>query len=367
MNMNNSAPQRRRDDMPVELESQFILRMPEEPAESLRSALRSGTLSVKDRFSIQVEADMRHGTVKWDNYTLPAKLVDIPTIIESMKTINRKTFYKTADICQMLLCKDEDSTGSDEGDSSPVKKKDPNKVDKKYLYPHGLTPPLKNVRKKRFRRTLKKNVENAPEIEKEVKRLLRTDNEALAIKWDLVANEDEKTDHTNSQPQSTTAHSHVGEHDLFGDDVSDSDDEERRITSNLDDDDSRLSMPDTDTPHQDSGIKKEPMAMDFSQSSKSFPGSSSSYMKMESDESDVSYTAQPQHYPPQKQGIEEEYELLCGELSEIRAQRVAQEKEFDQIDNLALRSRLTERLHEIRYQEHNKLQRYNELKSLLRR
>ena len=38
------------------------------------------------------------------------------------------------------------------------KRRDPHKVDKKYLLPHGYTPPLKNVRKRRFRRTLKKKV-----------------------------------------------------------------------------------------------------------------------------------------------------------------------------------------------------------------
>jgi transcription initiation factor TFIID subunit 7 len=42
-------------------------------------------------------------------------------------------------------------------EQKPQKKKD-NKVDKKYLYPHGITPPLKNVRKRRFRKTLKKKV-----------------------------------------------------------------------------------------------------------------------------------------------------------------------------------------------------------------
>ena len=31
-----------------------------------------------------------------------------------------------------------------------------------------------------------------PEIEKEVKRLLRTDNEAVSIKWEVVREEDEK-------------------------------------------------------------------------------------------------------------------------------------------------------------------------------
>ena len=57
----------------------------------------------------------------------------------------------------MLVCRESEESQSDE-ESSPQKKKDPNKVSKKYLYPHGITPPLKNVRKKRFRKTLKKNV-----------------------------------------------------------------------------------------------------------------------------------------------------------------------------------------------------------------
>ena len=39
----------------------------------------------------------------------------------------------------------------------------------------------------------------------------------------------------------------VGEHDLFGDDVSDSEDEGQHMTGNMEDDDSRLSMPDTDS------------------------------------------------------------------------------------------------------------------------
>ena len=49
------------------------------------------------------------------------------------------------------------------------KKLDPYKVDKKYLYPHGVAPPLKNCRKRRFRKTLKKKYVEAPEIEKEVR------------------------------------------------------------------------------------------------------------------------------------------------------------------------------------------------------
>ena len=51
----------------------------------------------------------------------------MPTIIESQKTIDRKTFYKTADISQIVICREGEP--SDEEDA-PVKAKkyDPNKV-----------------------------------------------------------------------------------------------------------------------------------------------------------------------------------------------------------------------------------------------
>lgn len=136
---------------------------------------------------------MRTGEVRLDHMLFHAKVVDFPTIIESLKTIDNKTFYKTADICQMLICKEDDEqTTTDEEMTSKSKKKDPNRVDKKYLYPHGLTPPMKNVRKRRFRKTLKKKYVEAPEIEKEVKRLLRSDNEAVNVKWEVINEEDEK-------------------------------------------------------------------------------------------------------------------------------------------------------------------------------
>lgn len=68
----------------------------------------------------------------------------------------------------MLICKEEDDQTTTDEESPAKRKKDPHKVDKKFLWPHGITPPLKNVRKRRFRKTLKKKYVEAPEIEKEV-------------------------------------------------------------------------------------------------------------------------------------------------------------------------------------------------------
>lgn len=92
----------RRDDGGVDLETQFILRMPEDPAMVLREAIQSGAPNLKERLSVSLENDLRKGMVRIDDRYLYAKVVDLPCIVESLKTIDKKSFYKTADVCQMV-------------------------------------------------------------------------------------------------------------------------------------------------------------------------------------------------------------------------------------------------------------------------
>jgi len=166
--------------------------------------IQAGANNLKDRLSIRIENDMRTGEVRLDHMLLHAKVLDLPTVIESLKTIDNKTFYKTSDICQIVICKeDDDQVTTDEETPTKAKKKDPNKVDKKFLYPHGIAPPMKNVRKRRFRKTLKKKYVEAPEIEKEVKRLLREDNEAVHVKWEVINEEEDK--HNKAQGAASAA------------------------------------------------------------------------------------------------------------------------------------------------------------------
>lgn len=146
---------------------------------------------------------------------MSSKLVDLPTIVESHKTIDKKTLYKTADICQLLICKEGDPSDDDLPEEEE-KKKDPNKVDKKFVYPHGVCPPLKNCRKRRFRKTLKKkHCLDEPEIEKEVKRLFREDNEAVDVKWQLLT-EEELSAGKGGTGGEGRADTNLGEQDLFG-------------------------------------------------------------------------------------------------------------------------------------------------------
>ena len=216
------AEQQPHNAVPIEVENQFLVRLPQEPAEALREAIRSGASNLKDRLFIQLEPDkptnpnLRRGQVKFDGWAMSAKLVDLPTIIESHKTIDKKTLYKTADVCQMLICK-EGEPSDDEIPEEEEKKKDPNKVDKKYVCPHGLNAPLKNCRKRRFRKTLKKkHCLDEPEIEKEVKRLFRTDNEAVKVKFELLTEEELNASKGVFGSDGKTGDTSVGADDLFG-------------------------------------------------------------------------------------------------------------------------------------------------------
>lgn len=242
-----------KEDAPHELESQFVLRLPQEYASTVRRIAQSSSMNMKDRLTIELHADGRHGIVRVDRVPLACKLVDLPCILESLKTVDKKTLYKTADICQMLVCSLdgdlypplEEPTGTADSKS---KKKDKDR-DKKFVWNHGITLPLKNTRKRRFRKTAKKKYIESPDVEKEVKRLLSTDAEAVSVRWEIIA-EDETKEPDNSLSLSnlesspgTSGHKGHGssvQHDelreIFNDISSSSEDEDEEGERHEDDD-----------------------------------------------------------------------------------------------------------------------------------
>ncbi|XP_039291308.1 transcription initiation factor TFIID subunit 7 isoform X3 [Nilaparvata lugens] len=393
---------RKEAEGPVELESQFILRLPEEPAKALREALRSGVTSLKDRLSIKLENDIRYGEVRVDHWLMHAKVLDLPTIVESLKTIDNKSFYKTADICQIMICKEEDDqTTTDEESPQKHKKKDPNKVEKKYLYPHGITPPLKNVRKRRFRKTLKKKYVEAPEIEKEVKRLLRGDTEAVNVRWEVISEEEEKKAASglaikeepiahgiahNTETTSISAENNVdvAEHDIFGEAVSDSEDEDQNIVvmEELSNEDSRLS--DSQSMHGrqlERGGGGRELITEFRKEmfNSEGEGEGGADMKQESNSGDYDMykssptydhendndndNDQPSHLSISE--IQAKLEVLQQQLSDLAVRRHQQEVEIANIENMALRQRFQEILDSLLQQQLEKEHKYQELMQLL--
>jgi len=370
MNRNNAAANNQ-DTGGDELESQFILRLPPalaECAETLRTTLRSGVMNLKDRFSVRLDNDMRKGTIQFDTWTMAAKVFDLPCITEAQKTIDNKTFYKTADVSQIVICKEgEEHSSSEEETPVKPKKKDPHKVDKKFLWPHGIAPPMKNARKRRFRKTLKKKYVEAPEIEKEVRRLLREDNEAASVRWELITEEDENKIKAASEaglgegaamtvPLATgtfisNQSRGLAEHEIFGEDLnlSDSDEEHGNkinIMESEDDvtDDSRCS-------EFYRGTNRASMVTQFSG-------------EMFRDDNSSSSNLSPQKKvaePRKVDNTQMQAEKLREEIRELQNLRQAQENEMTAIDNAALRNRYQTELNKLILQEQDKKEEYNQL------
>ena len=136
------------------IESQFILRMQPGPdCDLLRRAIEEkklgkpasdGGTAVQFRF---FDREGRRTLVSIHGRLYAASMVDLPCVIESMKSWNKKDWVKTADVCQMLLV-----LGRVQNEEEAKKFPLPREVNRaKHQYAHGLTPPMHYVRKRRFR------------------------------------------------------------------------------------------------------------------------------------------------------------------------------------------------------------------------
>lgn len=167
------------EDDPL-IEEDFILRMlPGEDCDYVRQACEkrtwgpksSGGADVKLRF---LTADGRRGILTVRGRMYACALVDLPCIIEGMKSWDRKSWYKSADIFQMLLV-----LGLIQNETEAMTYPLPQgEVDKHTMaYAHGLTPPMRWVRKRRFRKRV--SLKTIEAVEAEVERLLDMDDEAV--------------------------------------------------------------------------------------------------------------------------------------------------------------------------------------------
>ncbi|KAA8896747.1 hypothetical protein TRICI_006832 [Trichomonascus ciferrii] len=165
----SEAPDREEDPM---IQEAIVLRMvPGEHLDYLREACDQGDLTgVNIKFK-----DSRNAVVSIHDQLFAAKLVDLPTVTEVHKTFDRKNIYKGADVCQMLLV------------TEPIEYEDEVfniKDAPQSVYPHGLTPPLNNVRKRRFRKRISNKIIET--VEAKVNDLFRLDEEAEESHYELL-------------------------------------------------------------------------------------------------------------------------------------------------------------------------------------
>ncbi|XP_045146554.1 transcription initiation factor TFIID subunit 7-like [Echinops telfairi] len=386
-----------------ELENQFILRLPPEHVSTVRKIIHSGCTDAKDKLKINLYPDKHQAIVQVEDVTLAAKLVDLPCVVGSLKTLDRKTFYKTADISQMLVCTAttsaaaaaaaavapatvapaaapaaaaaEESSASVEKPTTStglkgIKIKEKNKR-KKYIWKHGITPPLKNVRKKRFRKTKKHDGVSeseeevsfsefieSPDVEKEVKRLLCSDAEALSTRWEVVTEDESnriecqgivpKFEFCSEMAGQTQGHL-TPEYDTFRkmstDSGSSNDDELEHGRGNKDDDEDEDEDEDDDEEEDDSDSEEKLEALLHALGQyKAKKGTASMVMEI-----------QKQIYYVEKK------------LKDIQKKARKRGNLLKKVENLALRNHLKSVLKQLKLEENQKCEQLIELQKQLKR
>ncbi|KAM0052852.1 putative TAFII55 protein region [Helianthus debilis subsp. tardiflorus] len=132
------------------MEEQFILRVPPSVAERIDRLLDENASDDKS-LDLSFSDDGRNGTFVIGDDHFPASLLDLPGIVESYKTYDDSVLIKTADVGQIIMVRDE-------GDPAP------DVVE----YRHGLTPPMRDARRRRFRREPDLNPELVRRVEKDL-------------------------------------------------------------------------------------------------------------------------------------------------------------------------------------------------------
>ncbi|KAJ6704666.1 TRANSCRIPTION INITIATION FACTOR TFIID 55 KD SUBUNIT-RELATED [Salix purpurea] len=134
------------------MEEQFILRVTPSIAEKLDRLLsETASSSEEQSLDLSFSEDGRSGTFIIGNEHFPASLLDLPCVVESYKTYDDCALVKTADIGQMIMVREAGDTAPDVVE-----------------YRHGLTPPMRDARKRRFRREPYLNPELVQRVEKDL-------------------------------------------------------------------------------------------------------------------------------------------------------------------------------------------------------
>lgn len=128
--------------------------------------------------------DSRRAVVSVRGRHYAAKLVDLPAIVEAQKTFDRgKNMFKCLDVCQMLLVTEQISSEHAIMEAKSMQW-DKGSAEEAVTLRHGLTPPLFDAKRRRFRKTVSTKVIES--VEQRVTELLDMDDEADSTSYELV-------------------------------------------------------------------------------------------------------------------------------------------------------------------------------------
>ncbi|KAF7857965.1 hypothetical protein EAF04_009322 [Stromatinia cepivora] len=176
------------------IEESFIFRMlPGDDCDYLRTCIAEKKIGVNPKVGgadIQMkffQAEGRRAAVTIRGNVYAATLVDLPCIIEGMKSWDKRGWWKSTDICQMLWIYQK-VANEDEAKTAPL----PSIIDPQtFQYPHGLTPPMHLARKRRFRKRISRTAIEA--VEEAVEKLLEEDRKAVSSEYKVISPEREQS------------------------------------------------------------------------------------------------------------------------------------------------------------------------------
>lgn len=123
-----------------------------EPA--IQSGRKSGRLSPIPTSNKDSKDGNENDSTLWkfycDNKVYPARLVNLPCPLEILKTHDRAMYYKTVDVCQLLVVYKDKNALKEADDMLETMKQKSKGEDFPSYYHSGITPPMQRVVEKRF-------------------------------------------------------------------------------------------------------------------------------------------------------------------------------------------------------------------------
>ena len=183
-------------------EEQYILRLPEPLVERMRFALSStkrrdaaGEDRKPSTFAVNFH-DPRNATFTVDGAAYPASLMDLPCLVETHKTADKRTFYKSGDLHQVLVVRMPD-------EPSPHT----------FTLQDGLTPPAKDAAtrlappNRLFSHSQVESVEHRVKyvIDNKINLVAKKDRPPLPDEEDVVIEEETTDNVTASAPKPVNA------------------------------------------------------------------------------------------------------------------------------------------------------------------
>lgn len=182
-----------REDDPVREAAMILRTLPGTSTEYLNKAIEEGRIghpkppngNGADLSIDWLDAKERRAMVTIDGHHYAAVLVDLPTVVEAMKTWDRKNFMKNMDITQMLLCFAPVST-EQEAKTVPLP---PMVQQAEHKWPHGLTPPMHDAINRRFRK--QPSEKQLISAAAQVKKLLADDLNAMETAYEFIQDDED--------------------------------------------------------------------------------------------------------------------------------------------------------------------------------